>query len=290
MALDHYISQVHLKRFCAENTGNRLHALRKSGMKYFIPRTKDVCRIDEGNTNNYLREPRAIEEFLKAVEGNYNLAISNFEAGKPDNQSIYVIAGFVSYVMTCSPAAMRIASAPLKGAIEGTARILDRMGLLPPPPKELGEASLTKLIEGGRVIFDVDPKYPQAIGIENVLSQVALFGNFHWEILKNDHRDSYFFTSDYPVAIEPSQDIRVLNRVIPLTPTTALRIHPNANIRRKNCDFTFRNFSFAVRRASRGEAININRLLVRSAEDVVFFHDLQSWIEKFIQKKPKLPH
>jgi hypothetical protein len=52
-----------------------------------------VCRIDEGNTNDYLIEPRAIEEFLKTIEGKYNSAVSVLEMGEPDQQTIYTIAG-----------------------------------------------------------------------------------------------------------------------------------------------------------------------------------------------------
>ena len=46
-----------------------------------------------------------------------------------------------------------------------------------------------------------------------------------------------FFTSDFPVAIERGDDVRVLNGLVPLTPTLALRICPDVNVRREKCDF-----------------------------------------------------
>jgi hypothetical protein len=55
MALDHYISPVHLKQFISPALGNRLNAIRKSDLARFTPRTKDVCRIEDGSTNAYLR-------------------------------------------------------------------------------------------------------------------------------------------------------------------------------------------------------------------------------------------
>ena len=63
MPLDHYVSQVHLKKFYSPALGNRMYAIRKSDLKVFTPRSEDVCRIMDGSTNAYLREDRAIEGF-----------------------------------------------------------------------------------------------------------------------------------------------------------------------------------------------------------------------------------
>ena len=114
MALDHYVSQVHLKRFCSPALGGLTYAMRKSDLKRLTPRSQDVCRIDDGNPNDYLIEPRAIEEFLKTIEWKYNSAVSVLEMGEPNQQTIYTIAGFAAYVLTCSPAAMRINAGPLR--------------------------------------------------------------------------------------------------------------------------------------------------------------------------------
>ena len=45
-----------------------MYAIRKSDMKEFETRANDVCRIEEGSTNAYLRQDRAVEEFLLRVE------------------------------------------------------------------------------------------------------------------------------------------------------------------------------------------------------------------------------
>jgi hypothetical protein len=52
-----------------------LHAIRKSNLKRFQTKSQDVCRIEDGNTNTYLKEERAIEEFLKDVEPRYNASV-----------------------------------------------------------------------------------------------------------------------------------------------------------------------------------------------------------------------
>jgi hypothetical protein len=134
------------------------------------------------------------------------------------------------------------------------------------------------------VKITIDPKYPQAVGIANILERVVQFGNCHWEILRNEEPDCPFFTSDFPVGNEPSTDARVLNRVLPLSPDLAVRIQPDLNLDRTAANFEFKKFSYRRRFVRRQEAIAVNRLLVQSAEDTVFFCDDQPWIGKFIEK------
>ena len=126
-------------------------------------------------TNIYLTEERAIEEFLKEVEPSYNISLEKLRADKVDRECILSIAGFVAYVATCSPAAMRINSAPLHGLLKAEVTVLDSMGMLPKAPPSLGEKSLTDLIEDGTVRFDVDPKYPQGASIRRLLTPARYF-------------------------------------------------------------------------------------------------------------------
>lgn len=284
MALDHYVSQVHLKRFYSPALRELMYAMRKSDLKRFTPRSQDVCRIDEGNTNDYLTEPRAIEEFLKPVEGKYNAAVAILENGTPDKETIYAIAGFAAYVMTCSPAAMRINSGPLQEFVAQVAIKADAEGAIQPPPESLGGTGLTELLKGEKLKIKIDPRFPQAVGIANILGRVAGFGNCHWDILKNEEPESPYFTSDYPVGNEPSSDPSILNRVLPLTPAIAIRVRPTRDRDRNVISFEFPNFTFSRRYVRRQEAISINRLLARSAEDTVFFRDDQPWVPGFIEK------
>ena len=49
-----------------------MYAIRKTDLKAFTPSAEGVCTIRDGNTNAYLRENRAVEEFLETIEPNYN--------------------------------------------------------------------------------------------------------------------------------------------------------------------------------------------------------------------------
>jgi Protein of unknown function (DUF4238) len=101
MALDHYVSQVHLKNFSHTRPPDRLYAIRKRDGMQFQPRTKTVCRVDEGNTNSYLTDQRAIERFLKTIEPKYNQSIKKLRENQIDAEAIYTIAGFTAYVLSC---------------------------------------------------------------------------------------------------------------------------------------------------------------------------------------------
>jgi hypothetical protein len=299
MPLDHFVSQVHLKKFYSPNLDGLMYAIRKSDLKLFTPDAKSVCRIEDGSTNSYLREDRIVEEFLKRIEPRYNAALEKLLADKIDTDCIFVIAGFVAYVYSCSPAGMRLNSEPLKALNEETARILESKGLLPPRPPVLGGKSLTDLLRSGDTQISIDPKYPQAIGIASILLLTITFGNFEWDVLLNPFDKSPFFTSDFPIAIERTPDARILNKIVPLAPHLAIRIRPNLAYDRKHADYNFSEFRRVIRKLSRSEVMKINRLIVRCAETTVFFRDNYEWVSSFVNKNAnyriemkivKIPH
>lgn len=284
MPLDHYVSQVHLRKFYSPALGNRMYATSKADLKAFTPNSESVCRVMDGSTNAYLLKDRVIEDFLKTIEPNYNPALEKLTAGKVDSNCIYTIAGFVAYVVTCSPAGMRIQSMPLKRMVEHEAVVMDAQGAFPPSPAVLGGASLTDLLRDGSVEFAIDPKYPQSIGITSILNFIDIFGNCEWEILQNDFKDSPFFTSDFPIAIEKTSDPRVLNKIVALAPNLAVRIKPDISRDRTQIDFTFSKFTCLNRNIGHGDVVKINTLLVRCAEETVFYRDNHPWVQAFIRK------
>lgn len=283
MPLDHFVSQVHLKNWYDPKLGKRMHAIRKTDLKQYQCDSVSQCRIEDGNTNTYLQEQRVVEDFLKSVEGRYNASVDEIRRGKPTGEAIYTIAGFVSYVMSCSPAAMRVNTPMFAGSVQIAVQMLDRRGELPEPPAVLGGGTIGEMIADGRVVVGVDPKYPQAVGIGTIMDRVASFGNFAWDILINSHEDTPFFTSDYPVANEDTNDPRILNRIFPLAPNLAVRIKPDLRgSRLKQLDF--KSFRSRTLKLSRSEVVDINRRLVQSAETVVYHSKELGWIPGFVAK------
>jgi hypothetical protein len=145
-----------------------MYAMRKRDLKIFTPTSKVVCGINDGSTNAYLRNDRAIEEFLKVIEPKYDAALDMLKTKKINTECIYTIAGFVAYVYTCSPGGMRINSEPLKKQVENLTYELDAKGEFALPPPGLGGKNLTELLQNESVKIVIDPKFPQAIGIGNI--------------------------------------------------------------------------------------------------------------------------
>jgi hypothetical protein len=281
--LDHYVSQVHLRKFYSPKLGPLMYAIRKSDLARFTPNAQSVCRTEDGSTNPYLHESRAIEEFLKGVEPKYEGAVAALLANQVDAEAIYAIAGFVGYVLSCSPGGMRIHMEPMKALLDITAKAVDSQGLVPPPPPELAGDGLTDLLRRGKLRFEVDPKYPQALGVASIVLRTVTFGNFTWEVLLNS-TDSPFFTSDFPVAIETVGGATTINRIVPLAPNLAIRIRPQPLAPHERIDFSFSRFRSTIKEVSRHEAISLNRLIVRCAETTVFFRDDHSWVFPFVKK------
>ena len=127
-------------------------------------RIKPDIRLS-GTKADIHKQPVDSEDF-----GAFQMASRGIETGKG-----------AAYVVTCSPTAMRLHSGPLKAQLEAAAAILDKQGVIPKAPEILGEKSITELLADGTVKFTVDPKYPQALGIANILHHTSVFGNSPWE-------------------------------------------------------------------------------------------------------------
>lgn len=283
MALDHYVSQVHLRNFYSPAIENHMYAMRKSNLESFPCNSRSVCRIEDGSTNAYLINDRAIEEFLLSVEPYYDASVTKLRDNKIDKECIHAIAGFVGYVACCAPAAMRIHAGWLQSMLESGAAILDRQGAIPRAPPSLGSKTLTELLAAKEVSFPVDPKYPQALGINSIIDRVSIYGNSKWEILLNGIPECPFFTSDFPVAIEATGH-RSMNWIVPLTPELAIRIIPDIRLSGTAPDLSFAKFASTQRILRRSEIVEINRLIIQCAEDLVFYRDDHQWIGDFVAK------
>jgi hypothetical protein len=261
-----------------------MYAIRKSDLKEFTPNSQSVCRILDGSTNPFLRDPRAIELFLRKVEPKYNAALNALRQGEIDRNSIYAIAGFVAYVIVCSATGMRLLSGPLKTAAETLVVRSAEQGLLPEPPDIFREKSVAEMIRDGDIVIEVDPKYPQELAINSILRNVAAFGNFESDILINQIPENPFLTSDFPIVVEPTGDWRVQNRIVPLSPDLAIRIRPQLGHDRRLLDFSFSKFSCRRRKVSKRDVAEINRGVVQCAEDMVFSSGHYPWIRRLVKR------
>src|SRR5580704_4435551 len=98
-------------------------------------------------------------------------------------------------------------------------------------------------------------------------------------MLQNGEADSPFFTSDYPAVIEVFDLNTPINRIVPLAPDLAIRIKPDIRLSRTKPDLTFAKFRATSRKLKRNEILDLNRLIVQCAEDLILYCDDRAWIE-----------
>jgi hypothetical protein len=283
MPLDHFVSQVYLKHFYAPELPQQMYGFKKSDLKAFRCAARDVCRIEAGSNNAYFTRERLIEDFLREIEPRFNASVANVQNRAIDRECIQTIAGFAAFTVLCSPTAMRIGQTPLRETTEATAILLDRAGEVPRAPDALGNKSITELLSDREISFKIDPKFPQALGIQTIIHTTSIFGNSCWEILINDHADAPFFASDFPIAVEDAGR-GIVNRVLPINPTIAIRIKPDVSLSRSVPDLRFPKFRKQFRKITRHEAVAVNRLLVRCAETMIFSCHNSPWIPDFIAR------
>ncbi|MCS5709875.1 DUF4238 domain-containing protein [Candidatus Berkiella aquae] len=221
MAIDHYISQVYLRGFSIKK--NELFTICKHTLRKTRCSIQSICGIEEGNTNFYFTEPRAIEKFLIPIENNYNSVIEQLLNGKIDNETIYTISGWIAYVHSCSLTGVRLSQGMFQNLVDEIESVSEIDNSLFPIWTTADKVPNMKSLKKGYV--SADPKYAQANGIYTVEKLAYTIGNLKWELLRNPFPDSPFFTSDNPIAMEPKKHSHLPNIIVPLTPQLALRIH-----------------------------------------------------------------
>jgi hypothetical protein len=278
--LDHYIPRIHLSKW-SWNEHGQLHAIRKSDLSCFTPKPKGVCAVQDGSTNPYLEDERKIEKFLIEIEPKYSLAVESLTNNAIDDDCISTIAGLIACISSCSPTTMRLHTPMLKKVIATTATILDRKGLIP----KLQGVGLPDLLESEDATLRIDGKFPQSTGIEGIQRLITTLSNCEWQVIHNHRKDSPFFTSDYPIGLETSKKYpSINNKIIPLAPDLAIRIKPDPSLKKKPPDHPFSRFKSTICNAKRAEVEYLNRIIVRCAEDLVFYRHDYSWVIPFIKK------
>jgi len=75
-----------------------------------------------------------------------------------------------------------------------------------------------------------------------------------------------------------------VNWLVPLAPDIAVRIIPDTQLARTTPDLSFAKFTSSRHRLSYSEVVEVNRLIVRCAGDLVFYRDDLAWVAGFVAK------
>lgn len=280
MALDHYVSQVYLKQFLHQPDKRLLYAVRKSDLKTFTPRTKDVCRTEQGSTNAFLKENRVVEEFLRTIEPAYEPCLVRTMRGTVDMESISVFAGFLAYILTYTPTALRMFDPPVRAALEKVIQNLDGSGKIEPISvpslPDWDGKTLSTLKAEGKVRLDIDLKMPQAMATAQMNRITQTLAACDVSILR-PKGSGRFLTSDFPSVILGHVDGKFAQRFLPLSPFVGLIFHTET--------FDADRDESKVRFFQVGEARmrQLNFEIIKAAEELVFSHRKFPWLRKSVR-------
>lgn len=280
MSLDHYVSQVHLKQFLIQDSRKLLLATRKSDQKRFTTRPKDVCRVENGNTNPFLNEQRILERLLWNVEPAYERCLTSLRSGEVPADVRNTFAGFAAAVAVSSPTFKRLAECRARIELLRHARLLDSLDPFPPFPSsgdpQYDGKSIAELIDNELLTFDVNPQMPQALVAAKLGDLIAKFANSNWEIVKLKGGQE-LLTSDFPLAVMPRTTGWKTSRFLPLAPDIGILFQDAQPFNLTNfpatkfCEIT-----------SKHRVTEINRAIVMSAEELVFSNQIHPWLAKFV--------
>lgn len=284
MTLDHYVSQVHLKQFLRQSGPKLLHAVRKSDLSFFTPRSKDVCRVEDGSTNEFLTENRVVEEFLKGIEPAYEPCLTRIANGEFDWNSRQVFSGFLAYIQTYTPTALRMFDPMTRAVLERTNKLLEESGELEPlDAPELPDwngKSMSQLMAEGKVELKIDLKMPQAMATTQLLNIRDSLASNDVTILRPKGRGR-FLTSDFPSVILDHYQNKFAQRFIPISPKFGLVFHTHTSIEERD-HAHYRFVDIGAKKVQR-----INDEIIRAAESLVFSSHKYPWLLDRVRKFKK---
>ena len=275
MALDHYISQVHLKQFLRQSDSKLLLAMRKKDQSTFTPLPRDVCRTEDGSTNQYLTENRAVEEFLREIEPAYEPCLARVASGELDWQSRQVFAGFLAYVQTYSPTALRMFDPTIRAMLERTMKILEDSGEvepidIPDLPDWHGK-TVSQLTAEGKIKLDIDLRMPQAMATTQLSKIRHTLAASDVTVLK-PRGPNRFLTSDFPSVILFHYQNKFAQRFLPISPKFGLIFHTHTSNEER--DTASHRFVEIGERKTQ----EINDEIIKAAEHLVFSTHMYPWL------------
>ena len=270
MARDHFAARTYLEQFGDSANGGRLYGYQKATGKRFPCWPKDVCREWDGDNNVawLKRTPDLLGQYRKIFEPSWKTAVESFVNSDCTPEHRLAIAGYVANLMTCTPAWRRVGRElfidDATASLSSAKRMKEKHGGNPSLPVD-GIA----MLEGGEISLDFEPGYVKAVVTKQLAEHAWKIYQLDWVLL--DNSTPYpFMTSDNPVAIDDTVDIRITpRRFVALTPKLGLvfratrtemhpigqKLPPQGLISRREVDAT--------------DAQGFNRMVARCAEELV---------------------
>lgn len=269
MTNDHFVARTYLHRFGDPTQKGMLNAYRKIDGEQFPCWPADVCIEWNGDLNpTWLREPALLGDHRKIFEGRWKIAVERLHSKTPSHEDRLVIAGYVANLMTCTPAWRRIGVQVNNDHTTGYLIFCKQMQEKHGGNPELPTDAIARM-EAGEIGIEHDPNFVKAVYTRQLMEHAWGIYHYDWEITENNTPHP-FITSDNPVAIVPSPDIRVSPiRVVALAPSLALSFRA-AEMRLPPFDLALPPRGKLTWRATDAVgARSINKTIAKCAEELV---------------------
>jgi len=279
MSKDHYVAQTYLKHFKVKGMFKRVNAIRKSDLKILNGvHVQEICQQANWSHSSYHQpNPRIVENYLKIFEPRWSACIETLKKNTFDLETKSYMAGYLAFLRTCTPKAVRMSERCLKEVIEMNYKLISQHEL----NKKSKYADVIRKIESaGGLAVNIDQGYSKGMTFQGVVDLAKKYAGFQWSILFNQTQ-TLFLTSDNPVCIDRLTAM-YSKFYVPLTPAMGLIIHP---------DWAEKNDEEQSQKSDEfcdieEKGVNLlNELLIKNAEDIVIFnHDNYEKVMDLVKK------
>lgn len=223
---DHFIPKTYLDAFADAGRGHVLHVYSKRTSGYRVQKSSKVCRVNDGDRNDWFENPYILREILSHVEPRWREHSRAIEAGEISGDALYAVAFIMAYILACSPTAARLSRQGLQATMETLRPMMARIAqtIEDAPPARRGDLA-RMMLDPQSVKIEIHKTYPRAIGMQNVLSIAKSLMTGRWDIIASGVVP--FLTSDYPTASLLDADGEVLpGHFFPITPRCGAIVWP----------------------------------------------------------------
>jgi hypothetical protein len=285
MACDHYVSQTYLRNF-TNPKGVIVPYYKNSQVIIGKPKApKSICFETEGDTNEYFKNPRLLDELLPVFENPWKNNVDKLEKGFLDENTKCELAGYIAFLRSCNPTAKRLLRGTVAGLVKGPLNLIGRAVFLS------DENKLSLLNEYRKIEKENNENrgFAHVIGIRDLIPVLYQYYCSHRLVLINE-TNIPFITSDNP-AILYYQDIQQQYGLVyvPLKPYMALLIAPNHDIASPDEEdvkkYDNSNDAFGIIKESCVKIFNGE--IVKSAERIILHQNEEDWLEQLVRKYSK---
>lgn len=287
---DHYVSQTYLRLFVGAD-GDLVPYYKNAQVIVGKPqRPKSICFETEGDTNKYFEDTRILDKFLTAFENPWKNNILKLERGVLDANTKYELAGYISFLRSCTPTAKRFGQQSIAGVVEPVAykamlSTLDKADYF----SDKDKLTLRNAIQNKEIGIEIDREFAHAQGMRAVKGVIHTYYCSRWLILINE-TNIPFITSDNP-AIFYYQDMQqqIAQTYVPLKPSMALLIAPDLDYCRANFEDVkrYNNSKDRFGIIKQSYVKKFNEAIIKSAERIVLHQKKEDWLEQLVRKYGK---